>query len=295
MTVFSNENTISFSADKVAQLQDKALIKSWLHGKSKKTIQAYNRIAQDLLVNLHPKSLKHADLQFLQNFVNLLKARKPETIKQRIAATRSLFCFAHKCGYLPTNPAAFLPQVKSKQKLAERYLEEEEVLRMIHLTQNLRNRTVLKVLYSSGVRISELCKLKWKDITAREDGQGQLQIEQGKGDQLRVVVVSQSTYSDLISLKRPTSYSHEFVFQSQMSDKLSENRVREIVTEARLRAGIIRKVSPHWLRHCHASHALNHGAPISLVQSTLGHSSVSTTGKYLHARPGESSGKYLGI
>jgi len=82
----------NYVINKVTQVQDEALIKSWLHGKSKKTIQVYNRIAEDLLANLHPRSLKHADLQFLQNFINLLKARKPETIKQRIAATRSLFC-----------------------------------------------------------------------------------------------------------------------------------------------------------------------------------------------------------
>lgn len=58
-------------------------------------------------------------------------------------------------------------------------------------------------------------------------------------------------------------------------------------------AGIALAVSPHWLRHAHATHALDRGAPIHLVQATLGHVSVATTGRYLHARPSESSGKYL--
>ncbi|MBU4356156.1 MAG: tyrosine-type recombinase/integrase, partial [Proteobacteria bacterium] len=64
---------------------------------------------------------------------------------------------------------------------------------------------------------------------------------------------------------------------------------------AAIRAGIEGAVSPHWLRHAHASHALDRGAPIHLVQATLGHASVATTGKYLHARPDDSSARYLGV
>ena len=104
-----------------------------------------------------------------------------------------------------------------------------------------------------------------------------------------------STYDDLISLRLQGLDDHEFVFQSQKNKNLSPNRVREIVTAAKFRAGIKKRVSPHWLRHCHASHALDRGAPIHLVQTTLGHSSISTTGKYLHSRPQESSSRFLGI
>jgi site-specific recombinase XerD len=65
------------------------------------------------------------------------------------------------------------------------------------------------------------------------------------------------------------------------------------VKQAGKRAGLEASVSPHWLRHAHASHALDRGAPIHLVQATLGHASISTTGRYLHARPKESSGRFL--
>ena len=71
--------------------------------------------------------------------------------------------------------------------------------------------------------------------------------------------------------------------------------VERIVTKAAVRAGVEGKVSPHWLRHGHATHALERGAPIHLVQATLGHASVATTGRYLHARPTDSSSKYLGV
>jgi site-specific recombinase XerD len=71
------------------------------------------------------------------------------------------------------------------------------------------------------------------------------------------------------------------------------SRILQIVREAARRAGIDAPVSPHWLRHAHASHALDHGAPLHLVQATLGHASVATTSRYLHARPDQSSAAYL--
>jgi integrase/recombinase XerD len=70
-------------------------------------------------------------------------------------------------------------------------------------------------------------------------------------------------------------------------------QVHRIVEAAAARAGLGAAVSAHWLRHAHASHALDRGAPISLVQTTLGHASVATTGRYLHARPRDSSARYL--
>lgn len=86
------------------------------------------------------------------------------------------------------------------------------------------------------------------------------------------------------------------VFASRNHNKgghLHRYQVDRIVKAAAVRAGITQKISPHSLRHAHASHALEQGAKIHLVQATLGHSSVAVTSKYLHARPDESSGLYL--
>jgi len=74
---------------------------------------------------------------------------------------------------------------------------------------------------------------------------------------------------------------------------LDVSQVRRIVYAAARKAGLEQRVSPHWMRHAHASHALDRSAPIHLVQATLGHASVATTGRYLHARPAESSSLYL--
>ena len=84
------------------------------------------------------------------------------------------------------------------------------------------------------------------------------------------------------------------VFTSRKGGSLDTRQVHRIVRAAGERVGV-EGVSPHWLRHAHASHALERGAPIHLVQATLGHASVATTGVYLHARPTESSGRYLAV
>ena len=79
-----------------------------------------------------------------------------------------------------------------------------------------------------------------------------------------------------------------------MDRTLDPSQVHRIVKAAAARAGISAEVSAHWLRHAHASHSLERGAPIHLVQATLGHASVAATGRYLHARPSDSLARYLG-
>ena len=85
------------------------------------------------------------------------------------------------------------------------------------------------------------------------------------------------------------------MFRSRKGGHLDPSAVHRIVKAAAERAGLSEEVSAHWLRHGHASHSLERGAPIHLVQATLGHASVATTGRYLHARPTDSSARYLGV
>ena len=85
------------------------------------------------------------------------------------------------------------------------------------------------------------------------------------------------------------------VFASRKGGHLDPSAVWRIVKAAAARAGLPDGTSPHWLRHSHASHSLDRGAPLSLVQQGLGHASVATTSKYLHARPSDGAGRYLGV
>ena len=108
------------------------------------------------------------------------------------------------------------------------------------------------------------------------------------------MLVPQRVWTSLMSL-RGEAPDQGPVFRSRKGGHLDESQVWRIVRKAAKRAGIEKAVSCHWLRHAHASHALDRGAPIHLVQATMGHSSISTTGKYLHARPTDSSGNYLPV
>jgi len=85
------------------------------------------------------------------------------------------------------------------------------------------------------------------------------------------------------------------VFRSQRGGHLDPSAVHCVVKAAAKRVGLSAGVSAHWLRHAHVSHALDRGAPIHLVQSTLGHASMAITGRYLHARPNDSSARYLAV
>jgi integrase/recombinase XerD len=182
--------------------------------------------------------------------------------------------------------------------LAERILPEADVQRMLHLEPDARNRAILTLLYASAVRVRELCSLEWKDLQAQGEAEGQVTVF-GKGGKTRTVQLPAAVWKLLMDL-RPSAKTTGAVFvsrkkQGRESARLGEEQVWRIVRAAARRAGIERNVSPHWLRHAHGSHALDRGAPIHLVQATLGHASVATTGKYLHARPKESSSRFLAI
>jgi integrase/recombinase XerD len=217
---------------------------------------------------------------------------EPTSVYRTMSAVKSLFAFGHRLGYLPFDVARPLRLPALREKLAERILEESDVVKMIALENMPRNRAILLTLYAGGFRVAELCGLKWSDLQSR-DTSGQITVF-GKGSKTRTVLVPKTVWASLMSL-RGDAPEHAPVFRSRKGGHLDESQVWRIVRKAAKRAGIEKAVSCHWLRHAHASHALDRGAPIHLVQATLGHSSISTTGRYLHARPADSSANYLPV
>jgi hypothetical protein len=154
-----------------------------------------------------------------------------------------------------------------KNTLAERIMAEADTLRMIGLEPNLRNRALLTPLDGGGLRIDEACGLRWRDLTEREEG-GQATVY-GKGGKTRVVLLSASTWRVPTEL-RAEAQADDPVFRSRLEGPLTQSQVHRIVKAAAMRPGLSRQVSAHWLRHAHASHALDRGAPIHHVQATLG-------------------------
>lgn len=270
---------------------DNHLMELWLHGRSRHTQRAYRRDAERFLQSVE-KPLHRITLGDLQQYTRLLveSGLQPTSIYRTMSAVKSLIAFGHRLGYLPFDVARPLRLPMLREKLSERILEETEVLRMIALENMPRNKAILMTFYGGGFRVAELCSLKWSNLQSRDQA-GQVTVF-GKGAKTRTVLMPSSVWMCLQALRGDAGENRP-VFRSRKGGHLDESQVWRIVKKAAKRAGIDKKVSCHWLRHAHASHALDRGAPIHLVQSTLGHSSISTTGKYLHARPTDSSGNYL--
>ncbi|MBD1806301.1 tyrosine-type recombinase/integrase [Microcoleus sp. FACHB-SPT15] len=271
---------------------DDELIGLWLHGKSPHTREAYKRDIAYFLAFIESKPLIQVKMEDVAAFSEAMVCQgyTISSIRRRLYAVKSLLSFGQKVGYLLVNVGKPVDLPKDRETLAERILSESEVLKLIALEPKERNRLMLRFLYETGCRVSEMCQLKWKHLKPRE-GSGQVTIF-GKGSQTRNVLLTQALWDELQSFRRKAS-ANAPVFHSKSGRHLSPRNVWDIVKAAAKRAGIEGNVSAHWLRHSHASHALERGAPIHLVQATLGHASVATTGMYLHARPQDSSARYL--
>jgi site-specific recombinase XerD len=297
------------------------MLSLWLHGRSVHTQRAYKSDAERFLQFVGEKPLSQVTLSDVQSFADatafIYKVYKGDILEQereRSAASRarllssvkSLLAFGHRLGVLPANVGAPLRLPVVKNQLAQRILEEGDLQKILALETDPRNRVLLRLLYAGGLRVSELCGLTWGDLSPRGDT-GQVTIL-GKGGKTRVVLLSSATWRELMNWKETLAgkgkaeavESGSPLFRSRKRDKdggysLDPSMVLRLVRKAARRAGILLNVSPHWMRHAHASHALDRGTPIHLVQQTLGHASVATTGRYLHARPSDSSAKYLGV
>lgn len=297
----------------------------WLHGFSPETVRSYEYDIRCFigfmtgkkasLVTLNDLDLRMVKLNDVQAYVDFLLHKKysPASLNRQLAAVRSLFAMGFDCGYLTFNAPAKVKGVKQKDSLAERILSEFETMQLLatakslvqktssqaqkdHVSQpekiTLRNHLLIEFLYYTGARVSEVARLTWRDIKSNRNGLGQVTLF-GKGGKTRTVLLSESLYGDLLTTK--TNKDPEAaVFASRKGSKpLQVRQIRKIVNDIAAEAGLDGHVSPHWLRHSHASHSLDRGAPPQLVQQTLGHQSLHTLTRYAHARPSDSSGLYL--
>jgi integrase/recombinase XerD len=272
---------------------DSQFLEIWLHGRSIHTQRAYRADVERFQLQAG-KPFRQVTLPDLQQFADALGELAPASRYRMLSAVKSLLAFAHRTGYLPYDVGRALRLPAVRNRLAERILPEAELHRILSLEANPRNRAILTLLYASGVRVSELCGLCWRDLQPNSDG-GQVTVL-GKGDVTRAVKIPASVWKLVSGLRNLEAVPGDPVFRSRKKDNggvLRPLAVLRVVRRAASRAGIELPVSPHWFRHAHASHALDRGAPIHLVQTTLGHASITTTGRYLHARPNDSSSRFL--
>lgn len=238
-----------------------------------------------------PWALGEVTVRHLQIFVEHLESdgSAPRTVARRLSAVKSLFSFAQQTGYLQYNVGAVVKLPTFARDLAQRILSEDEVRRCFRAAPAGRNRAVLRFLYFSGCRVSEAAGLRWEHLSPRDDRL--LVTIYGKGGKTRIVPLPRNFVEELDELRRANMSGH--VFESRGGKPLDSKTFWTIASSAAADAGLTRRVSPHFMRHSHASHAVRRGAKVHVVQQTLGHASVQTTGDYLHLELGESSAFYL--
>lgn len=270
---------------------DEKLIQLWLAQKSPKTQGEYRRDSSRLLAHLRGlgRDLRTATLVDVQSYVEAIEGAI-STKARTVASMKSLFSFGYRTGYLGFDVGRAIRAPKVPNNLAERIVSEEDVIRMITTAMPGRDRTLVRLLYVAGVRVSEAEGIRWRHVHSRGES-AQITVH-GKGGKTRHVLLTPTVAKELAEL-RGDANDDEPVFRSRTGRALGKRDIQRIVKTVAKKAGLKARVSPHFLRHAHASHALDRGAPIHLVQQDLGHASVATTSKYLHARPDDGSARFL--
>ena len=270
---------------------DEKVISMWLHGKSTTTIQTYLGVVKQFQASVG-KPLKLLTLEDLQLWQSSLKGCYNTTsIKNKTNIIKSLLSFAQKIGYCQFNVGAAIKSPTPKDSLNERIMTQQEAIALIDGAANQRDKLILSLMFVCGLRVSEVCNLTWDDLKPNGDG-GQLNVF-GKGSKTRTVLIPADLEHQLSHL--PKSDKCNNIFTSRTGRKLTRTAIHYRIKKAAENAGINEKVSSHWLRHSHATCAIENGCDLHLLQQSLGHSSLAITGKYLHARPNQSSSQFVSL
>ncbi|EKQ70009.1 site-specific recombinase XerD [Leptolyngbyaceae cyanobacterium JSC-12] len=269
-------------------------INLWLKDKSPNTQRAYRKDIQYFLVFLGNKPLEQIILNDVHAYLDAMEEQgwAESTINRRLAVVKSFLTFGNSIGMLRLNVGKAVRLKDMPKQFSQRTLTESQVLMMIAMTPNSRDRALLRFMYAVGCRVSELCSLRWQDITENPDGTATVHIF-GKGRKNRWVKFSSETWNELKSL-RGDARGDDHLFTSRQGGGLKPNQVRNIVKAAGQRVNAP-ATSPHWLRHSHAGHSVQRKVPLTLLQETLGHESLNTTRNYIAANPNDSSAMHLPV
>lgn len=263
------------------------ILNMWLYGKSSHTQATYKRVSTRFITFIN-SPLAEARLDDCQDFISSLKHLAISTQKTYIVAIKSLLSFVHKLGITKLNVGTLIKLPKTKNCI-ERIISKADIKKIITKETNIRNKVILKSLYYLGLRASEICDVKWTDLLIKDDGTATLTVF-GKGSKTRFLIVPKPLLKEILTLKKDNQ---TYIFTSRkFNGKLNRTQLWKIVKAAGKRCGIDNP-SPHWYRHSHATHSLENGANIHLLSSSLGHSSIATTSRYLHSKPDDCSSLYL--
>lgn len=233
--------------------------------------------------------LDEIDLLAVRGFVNHLHRQglDKSSIGRKLASLRSFLRFLCRQNYISRNVAAEVKTPRVPRKLPS-ILEVDEVGDLLDLDfpdtpEGLRDRACLELLYASGLRVGELSSLKmtdfdWHGRSVRIIGKGGKERQAFYGARAETALSAyRQARSQLVTRSDPG-----YLFLNSRGNRLSETRIRQLLTGYIRQTSIHKRISPHSLRHSFATHLLNSGADLRLIQELLGHSSLSTTQKYTH-------------
>ena len=249
----------------------------------------YERAYSDNTVGAYMNDLNNileSDTEDLEKYLKYIKNLESTTVAHKITSIKSYFNYNIKRGIVSVNPADKVSRPKLTKHLPE-YLTEEEVGKLLDVEvkspYDYRNKTILELLYSSGIRISELVNIK----TPNYDSEECLIRIMGKGSKERIVPLGDyavNIMNDYMNNYRPLiNKKHtDYVFINNRGDKISRQFIFKVIKKEALKKGIKKDISPHTLRHTFATHLLKNGADLRIIQELLGHENISTTQIYTH-------------
>lgn len=255
-------------------------------GYSSHTIRAYKKDINSFLEYVKTK-LEEVDLLDIRGFVvhEIKRGINKSSISRRLSSIRTFFKFLYREGYIKNNPAKLVSNPKQK-KILPRFLTVDEVFSLVEKPEGIgfmiaRDKAILELLYSSGLRVSEICNLNYDDINIQES----LIKVMGKGKKERIVPIGSKALDatkTYIVERLLLKTKEKAFFLNRLGKRLSERGIRRIVEKYSKLVSMKGKVTPHTLRHTFASHLLQGGADLRVIQELLGHSSLSTTQRYTH-------------
>jgi len=255
-------------------------------GVSDHTVRAYRKDLEEFsdYVKTQPDKIDMIDVRgFIADQIK--KGLNKITVSRRLSSIRSFFKFLYREGFTGSNPAKLVSNPKVP-KLLPRFLSVDDVFSLIEKPEGIgfmiaRDKAILELLYSSGLRVSELAGLNLDDINIKES----LTKIRGKGKKERIVPVGSKAIDAIKSYlveRILLKAKDKALFLNRMGTRLTDRGVRRIVVKYARGSFITGKIGPHTLRHSFASHLLQDGADLRVIQELLGHSSLSTTQKYTH-------------
>jgi len=259
---------------------------------SENTLQAYERDLEKLssyLSDFHV-SLKEATIDHLRDFIVEIGSLgiHPRSQARIISSISSFYRFLVYKNIIPTDPSELLESPKIGLRLPQ-ILSVEEIDAMISRIdlskpEGQRNKTIIEVLYGSGVRVSELIDVKLSRLYLNE---GYMMVE-GKGSKQRLVPLSPNSIRQIELWKIDRNHlkikkgNEDFLFLNRRGEKLTRAMIFKIVKDLATMAGIQKNISPHTFRHSFATHLMENGANLRAIQQLLGHESITTTELYTH-------------